>query len=366
MKNQVIITADDYGICNTIDNAIIKSLKAGHLTSVSAVITHPSSAQRIKKLVELQHKLRGKNDFGIGLHFCITSGQPLYKVRGGLPSSLADPENSDFFREAAFYKFKDIQGHHLREELTLQFQKLADIIGKENIDHLTNHHGIIYFDENMFNEYIQTAATWGVAVRSPMSWYRKFKKVGSIPDFDSKILGNPTMRRGMKLGMWRKLGQMSYSNFLKRMNTASELRVNYPDVLCEFIYGQCAEEINKGKEVLEHCLEKYTDPNGRTNLKNSNDLTIKKSGTAKLSQVTSRYEAKQRSEHFSMELIFHLADKSELSDELLDILDDENPHGVNTEYFNTRMREFACMSAFNWNQYRDSFDVNYIPFKQLL
>ena len=364
MENKVILTADDYGICNRIDNGIIKGVKAKRITAVSAVVTHETSVERIKRLLKLQKEEADKGfHFGIGLHLSLTSGMPLYRV-DGLPSSLADPENADYFRDANFYEFKDVESHHLREELSMQLEQLADIIGKENIDHITNHQGLVYFDKRFFNEYAQTAASWSVPMRSPMSWYRKFKQVGSLPDYDDNPVGNPIMRKGLLNGAWRKFAQMSYGNVLKRMNICEELNVAYPDVLCEYIYGQC-EDLADGKKVFDHVLSKYHPSDNRENLENADRITMKSARKGDYFQVNERYQSQINRKQFAMELMFHLGDSGTLVPELEGIADNEKPHGVNRDYYPTRDKELKCLTEFTWDQYADTNKIEYVPFKRI-
>ncbi|MEX1002424.1 MAG: ChbG/HpnK family deacetylase [Crocinitomicaceae bacterium] len=367
MGNKVILTADDYGICNRIDNGIIKAVKVGRITAVSAVVTHETSAERIRRLLALQKEEAQKgNHFGIGLHVSITSGTPLYKVRGKR-SSLADPKKSQhLFRDADFYEFNEVESHHLREEISAQMDALAQIIGEENIDHITNHEGLVYFDKRFFNEYSLVAAAREVPMRSPMTWYRKFKKVGDVPDFDDNPIGNPIMRLGLSNGAWRKLAQMSYGNVLKRMNICEELGISYPDVLCEYIYGQC-KEIEQGEKVIDHALNKFHLSDNRNNLELADRLTMTNAKKSDYHLLNERYQRQINRKEFVMELMFHLADDGDNVKELegLENHGKEGPHGVNTEYYSIRDNELKVLTEMDLPLYADSNQIDYVPFKSI-
>ena len=367
MKNKVIITADDYGVCHRIDNAIILAVRKRVITSVSAVVTHETSLKRLERLFELKKELKEDGfDFGIGLHFCITSGRALHRGSSTLPNSLVKEGTDGHFHEITGYPFSTIKQSDITLELEKQFEAIEQVIGVENIDHLANHHGVVYFQRNMFEAYAERAAARNIPVRSPMSWHGKFKGISDkLPDFDERFL-SPTARRGLKIGMWRKFGGILYGNVVKRMGFASELNIKYPDVLCEYIYGQCDPSINKGNEVIEHCLNQFNAKNGKPEISDANLKTIKKAVMKREADLQRLYSAKEIEGVFSIELMFHLAAKDEPWDILLEgIQDNPKPHGINLDYFPTRDEELKLALNFKWNDYKKLLNLDYINFKQL-
>lgn len=380
MNNKVIITADDYGVCDRIDAAVDQAAIKGHLTSVSFVVTHEGWEKRLDRLKEVKQEAAANgHEIGIGLHFCITSGKP---AADNPTSSLLHLENREFFREVKNYNFGQIEQIDMRDELEAQFRLLKNALADIEIDHLTNHHGLVYFDGVMFEEYVKAARRHAVPIRSPMSWYRKFKKFQDLPDFDKEPITNPTMRRGIKIGMWRKLGQMSYGNFLKRMNDAERELVNYPDVLCEYFYGQCHPKENHGSLVLDQVLHQFISQQkkeelnkdrkrrdriqvDRNGIKLANEFTIKKSQKAKnplLDDVADRYKQKNRTEEFTMELMFHLG-MPDLPDGGFDSA--KPPHGINTDYFNFRDGEYQALMDYNLLPKLAELHIEKVPFKMM-
>lgn len=371
MKNKVIITADDYGVCNRIDHAIIVALRKRAITTVSAVVTHKTSIQRLERLFQLKKDMAKIGfDFGIGLHFCITSGKAIYKGSNASPSSLIDPEATDEnkgeFHEIQGFPFSKIRTADLTIELLEQFRLIEGVIGLENIDHLANHHGVVYFEKKMFEAYAEVAASKNVPVRSPMSWHGKFKGVAKkLPDFDDRFL-TPTARRGLKIGMWRKFGGILYGNVVKRMGFASDLNVRYPDVLCEYIYGQCEKSIDMGDEVIKHCLSQFSEKNGRPEISDANKKTITKAVLKREKSVQQIYSQRELEQDFSIELMFHLATPIPPPDDLLKGIDDNpNPHGINLDYFPTRDRELDLALNFKWDEHKTLLNLEYITYKEL-
>ncbi|MCB9224480.1 MAG: ChbG/HpnK family deacetylase [Crocinitomicaceae bacterium] len=377
MNNKVIITADDYGVCDRIDRGIEAAIAANKLTSVSAIITHEDSLERVKRLYDLQQKKAKEGQpFGIGLHLCITSGKP--QSQSSVGSLVAKDGN---FHEASYYPFGTAKADHLKDEIKAQFEKISKAIPIKELDHLTNHHGIVYFKQDLFEAFVDVAAEHKVSVRSPMSWHPKFKKFEELPDFDENPIGNPTIRRGMKIGVWRKLGQVSYGNLVRRMEYSEEKKVNYPDVLCEFIYGQCTPKRNNGVKVMEHVFHQFMDPADReTENKNrpkkeeivvdrvgialANQHTIdqayskiKNGGANGKHEVVSRYGSKKYTGDFSVELMFHLAERN--------VPTPSEIHGINMDYFVNREHELDALLAIDLEKFKNKLKLSYIPYKDL-
>jgi predicted glycoside hydrolase/deacetylase ChbG (UPF0249 family) len=380
MNNKVIITADDFGVCDKIDLAIIEAIENGRLTAVSVIVTKANWRRNMPKLKALW---KDGKEFGIGLHFCITAGKPRAKDPN---SPLIYPgDSSGNFREIFNYNFKASERKDVLKELMAQFKELESEIPRDKIDHLTNHHNVVYADMEYYQAFLEGANRYNVPIRTPMSWYRKFKKFQEVPDYEGGDLLNPTMRRGIKIGMWRKLGQMSYGNLLKRMRDADNKGVRYADVLCEYIYGQCIpndpEDVTQGEKVLSHALYQFIDPGFRETknedpknrvdvtvdnrgIQYANEFTVKKARrfrkSERMGDLIAKYAGKRYEKNFSMELIFHLAKAD------VDIRkEEEDMHGINKEYFEMRAAEFKVLSKFELPTFVTELQLELIPFKKL-
>ena len=89
-NNDLIITADDFGLCESVNNAIIDSFRSNNVTNTSILANMPN----LQNNAELIHKSR----INYGLHFSINRGIPLNKN-----SSLCD-SNGNFFSRNVLFK----------------------------------------------------------------------------------------------------------------------------------------------------------------------------------------------------------------------------------------------------------------------
>jgi predicted glycoside hydrolase/deacetylase ChbG (UPF0249 family) len=239
--SSIILTADDYGACDFIDNGIIRALRLGKINTVTAFVTHPDSKERLQSLIALREELKqqtGSYTFNIGLHFSLTSGTALTGE-----SSLTIDEASDDglfeFREAKNYPFNKVKLDHLQNELEAQLNLLDQWLNGTLIDHVTNHHGITYLDMDFFETYIHTITSFkdekynsNIPIRSPMSWLKSdmsiWKKGNILP---------PTVKQGIELGLWKKLAEITKRKLKIREEHAFRLEINYPIFLADTIYG---------------------------------------------------------------------------------------------------------------------------------
>ncbi len=128
-----IINADDFGISNDTNKAVLELASIGALSSTSVMVNMPFAPE----IVELINHPR----FGIGLHFNLTQGKPIShqdKVK-----SLVN-DNGFFYPVNEFkkrIKKKLINAEHISIELDAQFQVLKQWIG-DRFDHIDSHQDI--------------------------------------------------------------------------------------------------------------------------------------------------------------------------------------------------------------------------------
>jgi predicted glycoside hydrolase/deacetylase ChbG (UPF0249 family) len=178
MKKHLILTADDFGACDFIDNGIKEALKRKVVNSVSVFVCFPDSASRIEKLIALrkEHQL----DFNIGLHFSITAGEPLTNTQ-----TMAKMKNGKkVFYEVYQHDFDNISPSELKSELVAQYDALNKIITDNasdmSVDHITHHHNVVYFFEGLFQAYVDAIRDLEVGgIRSPMPWHKT--SLGGVP-----------------------------------------------------------------------------------------------------------------------------------------------------------------------------------------
>jgi predicted glycoside hydrolase/deacetylase ChbG (UPF0249 family) len=362
MERKVIITADDWGVNEHINRGIEKAVRAGIVTAVSAMVVHEKSRKYLDDLVALKEELKGEGiNFGIGLHLSITSGKPQYRLPGNKPSSLADPFKHDYFRLPKGFGFDQIKPQHLSHEIHAQLRILAQHIGGyDQIDHMNNHHGVVYFKPKLFETFVDVASDWQIPIRSPMAWLNKFDKTNrqggnNIPNFDDLFL-NPTMREGLKNGFIKKLGNMLYAGAVERMELALDRQVTFPDVLCEQLYGHYSPGVQPKIDPITYFMDQF---HRDTQIQRAHKRTAEKAKEKNYDKVLQRYQNKE--EDLSFELMFHLAEGYFNGAEFKG----DDRRGIDIAYFPTRVRELDKLLAFDWEKYQNSMSVEYISYQNL-
>lgn len=326
--SSIILTADDYGACDFIDNGIIRALRNNRINTVTTFVTHPDSKSRIESLIDLREELKEKNNgqytFNIGLHFSLTSGTALTGK-----SSLTDDEAGDHnlysFHEAKNYPFRKIKHEHLQHELTAQLSLLDEWLGDTPIDHVTNHHGVCYLDLGFFEEYIKTINLFkskklkaNLPIRSPMSWLKSDMKTWK----NGKVL-LPTIKQGLNLGFWKKVGDVTNKKLKIREEHAFALEINYPIFLADTIYGLPFEE------NIKFLLEQMAPKN------------------------------------YSVEFMFHLGHPGREVGDLQQTIDNLiMPHGIDRSYFLNRTKELDVLHAINLEQLLADNGIQKISFAE--
>jgi predicted glycoside hydrolase/deacetylase ChbG (UPF0249 family) len=247
---KIILTADDYGACNFIDDAIIKAIKERKINSVAAFVTYPDSQIRVRRLTELQEEETAKgNHFGIGLHFSITAGWAVTRKF----TTLSYPNGTDaIFRDAYDYPFRFVSKLEMQEELDAQIKLLASWLGSaDRIDHVSNHHGVTYVDTDMFQCYAQVVQAFRIPMRSPLNWSVSGLK---YKDFDPFIPSIPLARQGIKLRWIDKLVDVMPAHIHQRVQYARGLNIKFPYCVNDTFYGQ------PFYENLDFLLLQYADP----------------------------------------------------------------------------------------------------------
>lgn len=118
---EFIITADDYGMCKPVDQAIDDCIDAGLLTSTN-VIVNMEDLEAVKNLRERYPQI------SIGMHWNVTAGKPVTKC-----DTLIDPKTGCFWNVKDFiskYKKGALNKSQLREELIAQYEIFKSMCGE--------------------------------------------------------------------------------------------------------------------------------------------------------------------------------------------------------------------------------------------
>lgn len=314
MAKQLILTADDFGACEYINEGIYTAIEEGRINTVSAMVTHQTSIPSIEDLVKF--KLRNNYNFNIGLHFSITSGYSQLYKNSSLTKQASDGYH--YFRLAKRYKFRRVKLKDVEDELKAQLKLLDILLGDLPINHVSNHHGIVYLDIEFYKRFIKTIADYRngnkysrpIPVRSPVSWLK------SNGDGIVSVLTAPTVRQGIKLGMSKKFFQLTKDKINDRKLFTENHQIRFPDYLVDIIYGQ------PHVSVFEEVMQCFKD----------ND--------------------------FSAEFMFHLG-KGDDNPKYI-------PHGINPIYYSIRQKEHEELLKWDLNDSLGSNGVELIGFDDLI
>jgi len=232
-ESKYILTADDYGAVDFIDAGIRKAIEAGKINSVACFALPTDEKDDLNDRMEKLLKLKRDHDFAIGLHFSLTAGRSndieVAKQGNSLTKKKAK-QGYYYMRDPKNYKFKAIDPKELARELRSQYNRLKQYTSE--IDSISNHHGIVYMDTDLFKPYAEVAAELKVPIRAPVVW-KKYK----LPtgNFDGRI-GKPVIWQGLKLRWLDQL--LDAARNKPRIEIAEALKLKYPTCLVDEIYGQ--------------------------------------------------------------------------------------------------------------------------------
>lgn len=170
----ILVTADDYGIYDEIDNGVEWALKNGWINSV-AVLVNNDELENESRLVRLRDFLERNHltdRVHVGLHFTIASGKPLSKKLRYLTNS------NGFFKH--FWLIHDgyRKGHYLEEvgkEFELQLEKFKKVFGTP--DHITSHFDVLSYNEAFLNLTLKRAHLLSTSMRS-LNYIPYGKRIG--------------------------------------------------------------------------------------------------------------------------------------------------------------------------------------------
>lgn len=216
---KLIITADDYGMCEAVNKAIEECVKSGIVLSTN-VMTNMSCCGDAAYLKEKFPEL------SVGIHFNFTAGTPLSskdKVR-----SLIDSDGKflsyNKIREAC--KNKAYNYEHIKTEMTAQYERYLEICGEPDY---WNTHQNVHVYPDLYPVFRDAAIEFGI---KKMRSHQRIFVPSSTGKSDKSLkwtLTNPLKCR--MLDSWqkksKKMGIDSPDGILVRMNEADKLDLPY-------------------------------------------------------------------------------------------------------------------------------------------
>lgn len=138
--NRIIVNADDFGISETVNQAVVNAFKSGIISSTSIMANMPAFDDAVKKAYE--NNLANK----IGLHFNIMEGVPLTDLIKQCPR-LCEDGNTFSYKRNTVFKWTKKEKKAIREEFCAQYDKVvnAGIIPTHLDSHVHSHTEIPIF-----------------------------------------------------------------------------------------------------------------------------------------------------------------------------------------------------------------------------
>lgn len=289
---KLILTADDYGLSESVNAATIQSVKNRTVTSVQ-VMANLATEEQIRELAAAIHE--SGNVCGIGLHFCTTAGPSLLQKE---TSFTEEKDGKYYFIDVRRWNYTESALEDMRDELTAQFSWMESLLGSaQKIDSFSSHQNI-----HMFNpEYMKILDMLGrdalIPVRSPVRWSQD---VGNHSYPDGLVL-HPIEQHA--LDTRSDCEHQSTKKMLTRGAFKAKMRENRlivnigrtlpgtPDSMCGHWYGQ------PSKRVMNWTVQQLDE---KTNQHYATELLMHLSNSPLENDLTQNYTMEDRMNEFTV------------------------------------------------------------------
>jgi len=153
MNRDLIVTADDYGLCESVNGAINACLEAGTLRSTCVMTNMPAYR-------DASHLRAAFPTMSVGIHWTMTQGRPVL-APSAVPT-LVD-SNGSFYSRSQFrqrWLANQVAKPELKAELRAQYQRLCEVAGQPEF---WNTHQDIHMLPGLF----QTCVSLGLELSIP-------------------------------------------------------------------------------------------------------------------------------------------------------------------------------------------------------
>lgn len=400
-NHRVIVTADDFGACNFIDNGIKKALREGSISCVSALInfeprdsSHPNGAYMgsVAAINQLLADLKTEpykksKHVRIGLHLNFHAGSPVStdhesikellqqkkvkikkikvhksgKKKGQNKKDKKGNTKTKMKKEKVFVKVNDkpifktvnnfnpnkVSAEVFRTELLAQYKKFENSFGFDP-DHLSAHFPVIFMAPDLFKIVCEEAKNLRgdkkpVPVRNPILVWQNGKKWA--PEKEKGILKNTKK-------FWK-----NNSKARKEVNLKTKL-ANVNKLFAIFLNnwrGKAINHLNKNNISYPD----YTNCNLYGN--GGQNSVVIESMINLLLDFRPRFYNKSKNKDLSTEIIVHLGDFDQdtiksfkgkkgkalenAKAKALKKVISQSPSGINGAYFNGRMEELQTITT---------------------
>ena len=171
----LILHADDLGVAHSVNEASVRALASGSVSSASIMVPCPW-------LLEVAAIARQYPDFDLGLHLTLTAEWEQYKWNG-VSASSAIP--SLLNEEGYFYdNTNDVRLKGNAEEIRKEIQAQIDLARKVGIHptHLDSHMGALFTTPEIFRVYVETGQKNRIPVFVPKQAAALFTEDFPLPE----------------------------------------------------------------------------------------------------------------------------------------------------------------------------------------
>jgi predicted glycoside hydrolase/deacetylase ChbG (UPF0249 family) len=304
---KVIFTADDFGVYDQIDNAVITAVEAGKINSVAIFANGFGLAKKIDRLKGAAK--RGDVDLEIGCHLTTCSGSPLTQVTHNFVNGKKFRPFNQVQRAARDEKLAELDS--LYRELHTQIEELKKYT---EVCHLTCHNNTLSWFEDYFEVYLKVAKEHKLPIRSPHfvpeDQFDRYQKAMGFLNY--KVTGKKRTRLLYKT--WRENYHAKYPHMVRNFS------ISHPAILFSDHYGP--------PPIIAL---------------NENDL---EGELLRKRQVMTEVFDKHVKDHKEVEVVFHLIENDiSKRKKLKGLLKKGWYSGVNHKYVDGRMTEMRSLMA---------------------
>ena len=165
-QRRLIVNADDFGLTDGVSSGIVHCLRAGIVTSTSALVCDPAAPQRLDQWREA---LQGR----AGVHLQMTDGRPLSD-----PASVA----SLLTPQGIFPRFPDAIGQFDTDELRREWHAQVATFLDSGLapTHMDTHHHV-HSHPVIFGVYREIATAYGLPARTLSAEMTRQLRSGGVP-----------------------------------------------------------------------------------------------------------------------------------------------------------------------------------------
>jgi hopanoid biosynthesis associated protein HpnK len=181
MYNYLIVTADDFGLHESVNEAVEQASRAGILNAASLMVTAPATKDAVRRARLLPNLC-------VGLHVVLADGWSTLDAQ--LIPAIADSTgrlHSDMFRKGVRFFFKSAARHQLEAEIRAQFAAFART--GLTLDHV-NVHKHFHIHPTILSILLEVGRDYGMpAVRVPDEpfWFAA-RSAGVLPGLAQALL----------------------------------------------------------------------------------------------------------------------------------------------------------------------------------